>query len=292
MTQKCFTWNEFVPMPERVLLIINSQPNDYSSVDLVMEALGKLIPIQSLLVVGNSYWQDYLIKKTEIPKAQILFSCIQNQELELNYFLENSLTISWIKRHKPQLITGSLAHNLYNEEVKEVFEKRICLFIEDGVFLAHSLPNEYLYILRIRDLFERFSRQKKIDIYKAKSEAIVDEFYHLWIKEGKPAIDDRIGFEEEKNILYKHLGKDLDAFDETGEIPLENIDVLTDVADYWNSTLSSYLVKLENEIIQRESLQAEHNALLDEINNIMKTYPFIRILRWVENRVKQILKRE
>jgi hypothetical protein len=309
-----------------VLLIINSEPDDLSSVERILEALRKVVLVEDLWVIASSDWQGYLVNKG-ISIEQILLTRIQHEDLELNYFLESPLAINWIIRRKPQFIIGSVAHNVYNEEVKEILEKRVCFFLGQSFFIAHSLPLEYVYLLNFADLCERLGRQKKIASYKHLSQNILHDFYKLWLDRGKPFVDDNPDFEKEKKIFATHLGESILSFDEETKIPIQRPNIFEEVIQFWAETIPTYItilarlqeetVRLQEETVRLQEetvrLQEETVRLQEEINNLQneiasreklligrstevsyfrnrRAYPLIRMICRIEDKIKQIVK--
>ena len=134
--------------------------------------------------------------------------------LELNYFLESAVALQWILGHQFTAVIGSAAHSLHNDEVKDVFERRVALFLGSSVFLAHALPRRYVYVLGLGDLLQRMTRPEKVAGYGTMSRALVDDLLALWRARGCPVVDDQKRFDDECEILVRHLGAETIAFDE------------------------------------------------------------------------------
>jgi hypothetical protein len=217
------TWEQLGPSDGDVLLIINSLPGDTSAVALAVSALTRFASLAALHVVADPWWGPWL-SASGLPDTRVCLAAGDNgQSIELNHFLESPAAVLWIVPRQFRVIAGSAAHNLHNEEVKEIFEQRVSLLIGDGRFLAHALPHPYLAILDLADLVRRFGRQAKTDEYLARCRSYVQHCYATWVGRGSPARSDD-GSAGMVQLFGEYFGRQILDFDEASPTPLSDGD--------------------------------------------------------------------
>jgi len=290
--KKITTWSKFrLGIDDKLLLICNSPVQELSNVSFLLEHLEKIIPQDRIYVVANSSWKEYFVENKSISEQRILFTCVDSQELELNFFLENYKFLQWLDSIRPEFVIGSVAHSLYNDEVKYIFEQKISFCLRQGTFIAHTLPQEYLYLLDQEDIVKRLSRLSKIEEYQSISNSIVDDFYKLWVERGQPEIDDREDFIEENTLLSKYLGSEvfyLDEKDEKFGIALSSHVFQTD----------SYILKIErdnlkverdNLKVERDNLKVERDNLKVELSRLRDRllYPLFNLFCKIEEKIRE-----
>lgn len=220
MRSSLTTWAELPPIDGRVLVIVNSPTQHQAEVDTLLNQLIALVDPANLSVIAASCWRQCLLDHGVMPDSLLLTLDADGRDLELNYFLEAVTTIQWVMRRQFRAIVGSAPHSMYNEELKEVFERRVGLLMGDGVFLAHALPQRYVYTFDWEGLLRRLWGSRKLDIYRADCRAIVDDCYREWVARGSRPTDDDSGFDGEWSIVERRLGQPLLAFDESSEQPM------------------------------------------------------------------------
>jgi hypothetical protein len=141
-------------------------------------------------------------------------------DLELNYFLETPPALAWTLPKRFTLVAGTAPHGLYNEEVKSIFEFRVCLFLRDGLFIAHALPEEYVYLFNLAGVLSRLGRDAKVARYQAASRALIEDCHRLWQADGCPAQSDDADYADVTDALRRHLGAAVMDFDERAPAPL------------------------------------------------------------------------
>ena len=290
MTPKCTTWDKLGRFAGRGLLIVNSPPEDRESLVLVLEALTKVLdPAQISAIASPSNHQ--LLRESGVVPGEILSTRFEGQDLELNYLLERPDLIEWVSQRRPQIITGSLAHSLYNDETKDLFEQRVGFFLGNSSFLAHTLPNAYVYVLGAQEMSRRIGRHKKIEEYRRTAGNLLEALHQHWHDLGRPAADDESGFENETVLLAEHLGEDLLDFDERSRIPVARTDFLDEVVTFWNHETSSYIHRsstrlaelkrrleaqtsrvsmLERELAQRDAVLEKVRQQIDDLTSQMQ----------------------
>ncbi len=248
------TWNDVAAIDGNVLLIINSPAGDERAFGRVLDELeGRVLP-ERLHIVAASDWHGWL-RNRGWSDARVLFSAdAAGRELELNYFLESPAALRWIVTRQFSAVVGSAPHNLYNEEVKDIFERRVGIFLGGGRFLAHTLPQPYVFVLELADLLQRFNRGRKADDYAAVCRAMIDDLYRLWVEGGKPPVSDGRSCDGLTAVLARHLGSDALSWDEVSPIPLRRPDA--------GAPAAGFLSHLET------VLHHAHGARDDEVVNL------------------------
>lgn len=289
MRSGLITWPDVAEVGGPVLMIVNSPDGDERAVSAVFDALEGRVPPARLHVIATPVWHRWLCERGWAD-ARVLFSAdARGAELELNYFLESSDALHWIASKKFTLVLGSAAQSLYNEEVKEIFERQVAVFLGDAVFLTHTLPEAYVFALGLTDLVQRANRSGKVAEYRTVARALLDDLRQLWIDARMPSRDDAGPFVDVAGVLERHLGGDLLSWDERSAIPLTRPDpakaaaefvryvesVLHRVADQdearaddLRATIadaSGRLVHLQREIDGRDRLLGELNAQAHEL---------------------------
>ena len=218
------TWEEIGPIAGHVLLIVNSAPGDTKAVDQIFDMLIPRIHARDLFVVAEPSWQRDLVARG-VRRSQILtaydHSC---GDLELNFFLQTRKAIKSLVRKRFAVVVGSAAHSSYNEEVKDIFEQRVAAFLGNGRFIAHALPNPYLYVLGVDDLVQRLGRDAKLRTYTATCRDLVRDLFAVWRREGSPASADDPAFDDVTGPLERRLGAEILAFDEVSPIRIQGVE--------------------------------------------------------------------
>jgi hypothetical protein len=222
----CTTWSA-LQIATPVLVILNSEPSRQDEVVAVFDALMPVVPVEDLRVIGTASWMR-LMRTRGIRASQTLTTKIGREDLELNYFLENETALQWVAQQEPRTIIGSSPHNLYNEEVKHIFELRVTMLMSGAIFLAHTLPGKYVYLLETEDLFDRSGRSLKTDAYRQKTAALMADFHAQWQARGRPAEDDGPDYDDVADTIARHFGPAALAYDESSAIPIERVDITSE----------------------------------------------------------------
>src|SRR5262245_35098756 len=140
------TWRELPSIGGNVLVIINSAVGDEGEVAALVERLAERAPSGAMHAIAAQVWQPWLTARNWAASRVLFTTDVNGQELELNYFLETPEALQWILERRFAAVAGSLPHSQYNDEVKEVFERRVGLFLGRARFLAHALPTPFVYV--------------------------------------------------------------------------------------------------------------------------------------------------
>jgi hypothetical protein len=215
------TWLDVAEIDGNVLLIVNSAPGDESEAGRVFDALDGCVQPSRLYVIATPEWFGWLRKRGWSGDRVLLALDAVGDALELNYFLESAEAIRWIVARRFAAVIGSAPHNLYNEEVKDIFEVRVGFILGAARFLIHTLPKPYVFSLSLPDLLQRFNRGQKVAKYEAVSRTLIDDLHRAWAESGKPSVCDARSFEDAICALERHLGPDILSWDEASPIPLD-----------------------------------------------------------------------
>jgi hypothetical protein len=289
MRSGVIAWPDIAAAGGNVLLIVNSPVGDERAVADVCDALEGRVPPARLHVIAMPVWHRWLSERGW-SDARMLFSAdTTGRELELNHFLQSLETLRWIVVRQFVIVLGSSAHNLYNEEVKEIFEQRVGVFLGEAAFLAHTLPAPHVFALGLADLLQRFNRGRKAEAYRAAARALVDDLHRVWTERGAPSVEDAAPFTGVDAALERHLGRDLLSWDERSAIPLSRPDAVkpaarfvryvesvlhrtAEAADAQAADLNaiiadarSRIVDQQREIDDRDRMLAELNARANEL---------------------------
>ena len=224
VTNRLTTWKAVEKPRGNVLLIINSPDSDEHAVAEVFDELMGRIPLDALHIIATRRWAHWLANRGHSGRRLLFATEWHGSDLELNQFLENPRTLRWILRRDFRTVIGSAAHNLYNEEIKDVFERRVALFLGSGVFWMHTLPHRYLYVVDLAGMLRRFGRGRKVQEYMASTRGVVSDLYERWNAAGRPAVADEPSYVEIQQVLSRHLGSEVLSYDERGEVPLRHAD--------------------------------------------------------------------
>ena len=216
MTPGVFTWSEFPPVSGNVLVVINSADHDTATVEALLAAMERHQPSAILHVIATPAWKPWLDTRGIAAERVLIATDEDGRPVELNHFLESPAALLWTVPRQFSCITGTDAHSVYNEEVKDIFEQRVLLLLGDGRFLAHTLPNPYVYVLDLARLLERCGRDVKVREYQHRSRALVDDLHRLWLASGSPSVADEADYTDVLKVLEKRMGPALLAFDEMG----------------------------------------------------------------------------
>jgi hypothetical protein len=224
VTDGITTWDDLGQLDGNVLAILNSPVDDGCAVDALFEQLGRCVPLSAIHVIAEPAWRASLSARGFGDDRTLLTIDDQGREIELNHFLETPAVVKWAVSRSFRTIVGSSVHGLYNEEVKEVFEQRVCVLLGDGRFLAHTLPGPYVFIFDLAGMLQRAARKPKAEAYSATCRALLDDLFCIWRQDGASTSSDDAGFDDVIGAMARHLGAAVLAFDEASAIPLPHGD--------------------------------------------------------------------
>lgn len=251
------TWSELGTIDGPALLIVTAAAGDEVPVDEAFRALSAKVSADALHVIAPLAWQRWFEERGQ--PADRLLICVDGdgREVELTHFLHSSAALSWIGPRGFQVIMGALPHKRYNEEVQGAFEQRVCLFLGHGQFLAHTLPDPYVYTFDTPALVHRFGRSADVDRYLAVTNGLVAELHGQWLAAGSPGVDDTGNHDGVLAALGRHLGSEMRGFDES-RLPVPS------VTHRLEPEIASYLTELHATLGERDRRLAGLEAYLEE----------------------------
>jgi len=216
------TWDDLESIDGVVLFILNGQNVSDPGAAAAWDEITRRTAVDSVRIVADRAWSDW-INERQIPPELVRFCADRGgSPLEINYFLEQGDTLRWVEQSGIRMIVGSLPHNLYNEEVQHVFERRAALLVGGhGRLLAHTLPHRYVYLFDLTDLLERMGRDTKVAAYDISVRTLVDNLHDFWLKHNRPHTADGSGAHSDVlRIVSSHLGDPILDYNEESQIPL------------------------------------------------------------------------
>lgn len=301
MTPGVYTWEELRPIAGNILVVVNSDDGAAAAIGALLAALDRHLPDAIPHVIAGRRWQDALAARGLGADRVLLAIDDEGRDVELNHFLESPAAIGWTARLSFGAMVGTDAHNLYNEEIKDIFEQRTLLLLGDGRLLAHSLPNDYVYVFGLPQILERCGRHLKVQRYERDARALVDDLHRVWMAGGRQATADDPDYGDVLGVLGRHMGEPVLAYDEVGPIPLSHppiAEALAAVVAHHRAVVSEHDRRLEvmtglhaerSEAVEiRERLLAElhaerveavrlRDAIIDDLR--LQLEPFHRRLR-------------
>lgn len=293
MTPGFTTWEAVGSIEDNVLLVVNSRSDDEAAVAAVVDELVRRAP-RTLHVIAAASWREWMIEHGIDGERALYASDADGHDIELNHFLESSVAIRWMLPKAFQIVVGSAAHSVFNDEVKEIFEQRVALFLGDGHLLAHALPETGLYVFDLASVLHRLGRVPKRERYQARCRDLIDDFHRMWRDQGCPQVADDVDSREVVGVLGAHLGAAVMAFDERNETPLTSGDdtaggaahLMRHVEDVLHLH-SLHASHLQDVIHARDEALAERNeavnirdAIIEQLRAELNT-PLNRLKRWV-----------
>jgi hypothetical protein len=266
------TWEELGRLSGRVLAILNSPVEDQPTAAALFDELQGPAGACDLHVIAGPEWRQWL-KARNVPDDHLLFSVdATGTSLELNHFLESPAAMVWAAQRRFDAAVGSAAHALYNDEVKEIFERRLPLLVGAGRYLAHTLPNRYVFVLDLPALLIRFSRLQKLEEYDRRCRALVEDLHRVWSALGRRAVADEPAASGVFQVLGRHLPPDVFAFDEESLTPLAQPDLSRAFADlvlYLRSVLCEHAERLA----EREAAVDVRDTIIENLRREQETLP-------------------
>jgi hypothetical protein len=220
VTPGVFTWNELSGLDGNVLFVINSDEWDTDAVNALFASFELHLPRSVVHVIATRDWQPYLAQRGVASDRILVALDDEGRDVELNHFLATPAVILWTVQKQFAAIVGSEIHNLYNEEVKDIFEQRALLLLGDGCLLAHTLPLEFVYVFGVPEILERCGRDVKIRDYEREARSLVDALHRVWQAAGRPATTDNPDYSDVLDVLARRMGPPLLAYDEVSPIPI------------------------------------------------------------------------
>jgi hypothetical protein len=234
VTPGLLKWSEMPPVDGNVLVIVNSPDGAEGAAGELLDRVVSCVPASALHVIATSRWRQWLASRGIADDRILISADVSGFDLELNYFLERAEALHWIATHQFRMVVGTAAHSLYNEEIKDIFEYRVALFLGSGLFLAHALPHPFVYAMDFAHMVRRFGRARKTEGYLTSADGLVRELYGLWEAAGRPARSDDRDFRGIQAVLARHLGEDILTFDESGLVPLRRPDSVEAAAEFFD----------------------------------------------------------
>jgi len=263
MTSMLTTWQALAG--ESVLVLINSPEGEIAEVAALFDRLAPRLERSEVYVVTPPEWTSWLHDRG-LPADHVLPSAdAQDRPLELNYFLESPVAGIWIRSKPVDYIVGSVPHSLYNEEVKDLLEERLSLFVGSSRFLAHTLPQDYVYVFDLPMMLRRSGRADKVKEYRATCRSMVDAWHRQWIDAGRPARDDGPDIRQAASVIGDHLGAGLLSPDESSPISIERLDPVASIVGTirYLQDLLGRTQALQGEVDRRDVLIAEAHVRYD-----------------------------
>lgn len=208
-----------------ILVLVNSTEDEAASLDLLFARLAPRMARSEVYVIAEPAWAPRLEALGFDHDHFLPAADAQGERLELNHFLESSAAGNWIREKVWAFCVGSAPHSLYNEEVKELFEQRLALYVGRRRLLAHTLPADYLYVFDLPMLMRRTVRQDQVDEYLANCRSMVSAVHRQWLAAGRPSRDESIDVSTVVGVLAEFLGAAVISFDELSPIPLKAADL-------------------------------------------------------------------
>jgi hypothetical protein len=261
------TWDEVRPAGN-VLLVCNARDVNETAAGALLSELLQRTAHTTLHIVADRQWSPWIEKQGFSGESVRLALDRFGEPLDVNYFLEQPDTVRWAASRQIRTIAGSSPHNLYNEEVQDVFERRAALLIgAEGRLLAHTLPHRYVYIFDLAGVLERIARGPKIAAYQAVTRALVDDLYRVWKAEGEPPTADGGTFDDVLPSLRAHLGTSVFEFDELSPIPIPQPSSFEPIARMVNELRTAYL-RLADEHARRTATVAVREDARDLLRRL------------------------
>lgn len=257
MTAALTTWSELGTVDGSALLIVNAAAGDEMRADEAFRTLSAQVAADALHVIAPPAWQRWLDERGQPADRVLICVDADGREVELTHFLHTSIALSWIGAREFQVITGTLPHKRYNDEVQEEFERRVCLFLGGGRFLAHTLPDPHIYVLDAPALVHRFGRSADVDRFLAMTRGLVADLHGQWLAAGEPEVNDTGRHDAVMAVVSRHLGGDVRGFDESPP-------PLPDATHRAEEEVASYLAELHATLCERDRRLAALEALLAE----------------------------
>lgn len=255
------TWAELPRFDSNVLIVVNSPAPAPS----VIAAVQSRVTGDGLHIAAPPATVSWL-EAAGITANRIRRTVDANgQPLEINHFLETSEAFIWSESLRFQAILGTAPHNLYNEEVQLVFERRVSLLLGDGVFLAQCLPHPYVYVFDGAALVRRFNRPARIAAYREHTSQLIADLYGLWLTKGRPRVDDSEDYSETQSIIERHLGGAVIDFDENSRIEVQRAGDADGGAFDVIRHLRDVILDRERRLIERNEAVNARDRILEAI---------------------------
>jgi hypothetical protein len=221
MTVGLTTWSELGPPSGEVLVIINSPEDDRLPVDAFFRQLYGWTRSSTVHVIAPLAWRDW-VKRQGIPEDRVLLAAAgDGSPYDLATFLTTPEVFRWVTARAVGVIAGTTPHNRYNDQVQEIFERRVAVLLGDGYLLAHTAPYPFVYVFDAPAVVRRLVRGEALLEYRTVCGRVVGDLHARWVSEGSPVVNDDPSFTAEQQELARHLGSDLLAFDEASAIPIQ-----------------------------------------------------------------------
>jgi hypothetical protein len=267
MTHGVDTWNALAPADGNVLLIVNSSDGDTAPVEAAVDRVLALVPVERVYAISSVSWRSWLAERGIDGNRLLVALDSEGKPYDISFFLNLPVTLRWVHSRAHALVLGTVPHNLYNEEIQDVFERRVALLLGGGAFIAHTLPNEFVYVLRLADLLRRFGRESARRRYVSVAQAMVDELAQKWIEQGRPPVADTPNTEA-MAIMRRHLPEGVKNFDENHPVAMES-DNVDSIAEYVRE-LQATLVDASRSVIDAGRSVIQSTEAANHMTGIVK----------------------
>ena len=168
-----------------MLLIINSSVNQDEKVSRVIDAIERSCGFDRLAVLAPSELAPSLLRRG-LYASNLLLPRVRGQDVEYWSFAESPRAIRWIMSRKPDLVLGSEPYAPNNEETKPEFEQRVSSLLGLAQYVAHSLPDDRVFPLKVEDLWHRSNRVAAIENHRHRVSSALTDLHRMWAS-GSPS---------------------------------------------------------------------------------------------------------
>ena len=178
------TWTAALHSGSRILVVVNGVESRLDEVVATLDAIEEQSSLRSAAAIVPARMRAWFIRRG-FQAARVIARQLHGADVELTYFLDHPFAVQWVLRQRCELVTGTQAHLPFIEEVKGAFEQRVATLAGTGHYLAHTLPDQRVFLLTAEDLWRRAGRGIALTAHSTRQQLALSEAHRRWINLGR-----------------------------------------------------------------------------------------------------------
>ena len=178
------TWSAALDRESRILVVVNGVESNLGEIVATLDAIEKQSGLEAAAAIVPAPMRSWFVRRG-FQAARVIARQLHGADVELTYFLDSPFAIQWVLRQQCELITGTQPHLPLNEEVKGAFEQRVAGLAGAGHYLAHTLPDQRVFLLTAVDLWRRAGRRIALGAHTTRQQLALSEAHRRWIDLGR-----------------------------------------------------------------------------------------------------------
>jgi hypothetical protein len=180
------TWSSAIGRDHRVLIVVNEVETKLDEIVATLAAVEQSSGLDFAAAIVPTPMRSWFVRQG-LRAARVVGPQLHGVEVEFPYFLESPFAIQWAVQQQCDYLTGTQPYLPLNEEVKAAFEQRMAAMVGRGRYVAHTLPDERLFLFAPDELWRRASRRTALDAHAERQQRVLSQTHRRWVDLGRPS---------------------------------------------------------------------------------------------------------